>query len=92
MQFVKFGIVGVSNTVISYVLYAVSLIGVSKGRGVFTVKVDYLVAQVIAFVLSCVMVGFTWNEQSWYLFLVRRKTSVQYGKTLLKNICFVFFY
>ena len=50
MQFVKFGIVGVSNTVISYVLYAVSLIGFQKA-GVLP-KSDYLVAQVIAFVLS----------------------------------------
>ena len=30
MQFVKFGIVGVSNTVISYILYAISLIGFQK--------------------------------------------------------------
>ena len=50
MQFVKFGIVGVSNTVISYVLYAVSLLTFQK-MGILK-SVDYLAAQVIAFVLS----------------------------------------
>ena len=30
MQFVKFGIVGVSNTVISYLLYAISLLIMKK--------------------------------------------------------------
>nr|MCR5100450.1 GtrA family protein [Butyrivibrio sp.] len=46
MQFVKFGIVGLSNTVLSYVLYAVSLLGMQKA-GLFP-KVDYLIAQIIA--------------------------------------------
>ena len=44
MQFVKFGIVGVSNTVISYFLYAISLLTFQKLN--ILGKVDYLVAQV----------------------------------------------
>ena len=60
MQFVKFGIVGVSNTVISYVLYVVSLCLFQK-LGVLP-KADYLVAQIIAFVLS-VLWSFYWNNK-----------------------------
>lgn len=60
MQFVKFGIVGVSNTIISYVLYAGSLL-LFKKLVVFS-KVDYLVAQGIAFVLS-VAWSFYWNNK-----------------------------
>ena len=60
MQFVKFGIVGVSNTVLAYVLYAVTLLGIQKA-GILP-KVDYLVAQVIAFVLS-VLWSFYWNNK-----------------------------
>lgn len=50
MQFVKFGIVGLSNTVISYVIYVRTLILFQKNN--LIPSVDYLVAQVIAFILS----------------------------------------
>ena len=50
MQFVKFGIVGLSNTVISYVIYVGTLILFQKNN--LIPSVDYLVAQVIAFILS----------------------------------------
>lgn len=50
MQFVKFSLVGVSNTIISYVLYAASLLVLKKWnmRGTY----NYLLAQIVAFVLS----------------------------------------
>lgn len=60
MQFVKFGIVGVSNTVISYVLYAVSLFSFRQ-MGILP-RSGYLVAQGIAFVLS-VLWSFYWNNK-----------------------------
>lgn len=60
MQFVKFGIVGASNTIISYVIYTVSLLILRK-IGVWN-QIDYLVAQVIAFVLS-VLWSFYWNNK-----------------------------
>jgi putative flippase GtrA len=60
MQFVKFGIVGVSNTVISYLLYTVSLL-VMKKNELFR-NYDYLLAQGIAFVLS-VLWSFYWNNK-----------------------------
>ena len=50
VQFVKFCIVGLSNTVISYILYLVSLL-LFRGLGILK-GYDYLVAQVIQFVLS----------------------------------------
>ena len=51
MQFVKFGIVGLSNTVISYVQ-----------KNNLIPSVDYLAAQVIAFILS-VLWSFYWNNK-----------------------------
>lgn len=60
LQFVKFGIVGLSNTVISYVIYVISLLLFQRG-GLFP-SVDYLIAQVIAFVLS-VLWSFYWNRK-----------------------------
>ena len=60
MQFVRFGIVGVSNTLISYVLYSGSLILFQKLE-IFA-KFDYLISQIIAFVLS-VLWSFYWNNK-----------------------------
>ena len=60
MQFVKFGIVGLSNTVISYVIYVVTLILFQKNN--LIPSFDYLAAQVIAFVLS-VLWSFYWNNK-----------------------------
>ena len=73
MQFVKFGIVGVSNTVISYVLYAISLLGFQKA-GLFA-NVDYLLAQIIAFVLS-VLWSFYWNNKMVFVPKEGEKRSV----------------
>jgi putative flippase GtrA len=53
VQFVKFGIVGVSNTVLSLAVYAVLL----KGFGV-----AYLAASAIAFAVGTVN-GFLWNSR-----------------------------
>ena len=60
LQFVKFGIVGVSNTVISYAVYLVSLLVFQKYD--LLSRVDYLVAQFIGFLLS-VLWSFYWNRK-----------------------------
>lgn len=60
IQFVKFGIVGVSNTLISYVIYTISLLQF-RAIGVLP-KSDYFVAQLVAFVLS-VLWSFYWNNK-----------------------------
>ena len=80
MQFVKFGIVGVSNTVISYVLYALSLLAFQK-LGILP-RADYLVAQVIAFVLS-VLWSFYWNNKMVFVLKEGEKRSL--WKALIKT-------
>ena len=80
MQFVKFGIVGVSNTIVSYVLYAVSLIVFQKNN--LVPKVDYLVAQIIAFVLS-VLWSFYWNNKMVFVVEEGKKRSI--WRALLKT-------
>lgn len=80
MQFVKFGIVGVSNTLISYVLYALSLLAFQK-LGILP-RADYLVAQVIAFVLS-VLWSFYWNNKMVFVLKEGEKRSL--WKALIKT-------
>lgn len=86
MQFVKFGIVGVSNTVISYVIYAASLFSFRQ-MGILP-KSGYLVSQGIAFVLS-VLWSFYWNNKVVFadgegernVFKALAKTYVSYSFT-----------
>lgn len=80
MQFVKFGIVGVSNTLISYVLYVISLLFFQK-NGLF-VNLDYFIAQVISFILS-VLWSFYWNNKM--VFVVDEGETRSLWKALLKT-------
>lgn len=80
LQFVKFGIVGVSNTVISYALYTVSLLGLRKG-GLFA-GIDYFIAQVISFILS-VLWSFYWNNKAVFVLKEGEQRSV--WRALLKT-------
>lgn len=80
MQFVKFGIVGVSNTVISYLLYTGSLLAF-RGMNVFS-KVDYFIAQIISFILS-VLWSFYWNNKM--VFTLENGAKRNMWKTLLKT-------
>lgn len=60
MQFVKFAVVGLSNTLISYLIYAISLFLFNS----FNVlnNIDYMVAWVLQFFLS-VLWSFYWNNK-----------------------------
>ena len=60
MQFIKFGIVGLSNTVISYLIYSVTT--KSCEAAVAFPKTDYIIATVVSFVLS-VLWSFYWNKR-----------------------------
>lgn len=60
LQFFKFGIVGLSSTVISYLIYVIALL-VFQSMEV-SEKIDYLAAQVVAFILS-VLWSFYWNNK-----------------------------
>lgn len=77
LQFVKFGIVGVSNTVVHYVIYLIcTLLGI-----------HYIVSNFCAFTIS-VLNSFYWNnryvfkedgQRSWIRVLI--KTYISYGIT-----------
>lgn len=60
MQFVKFGVVGVTNTVISYTLNVLVLFACAKLH-IFE-RYDYILGNTIAFLLS-VLWSFYWNSR-----------------------------
>ncbi len=74
VQFIKFGIVGVSNTLISYVTY---MAGITWG-------LHYLLANLLAFVVS-VINSYYWNSR--YVFKQRegeRRSKIKaFAKTVL---------
>ncbi|MCR5700802.1 MAG: GtrA family protein [Lachnospiraceae bacterium] len=87
MQFVKFGLIGVTNTVLSYVINVAALLSFQKIG--MSPKYDYLVAQFVAFVLS-VAWSFYWNnklvfkedetgQRVWWKALI--KTYISYSFT-----------
>ena len=80
LQFIKFGIVGVSNTVISYVLYTLSLLGFRQCG--LLAGIDYFIAQVISFILS-VLWSFYWNNKAVFVLQEGEQRSV--WKALLKT-------
>lgn len=80
IQFVKFGIVGLSNTVISYVLYVLSLV-LFQNMDLF-VNIDYFIAQVISFILS-VLWSFYWNNK--FVFSIEEGEHRSVWKALIKT-------
>lgn len=80
MQFIKFGIVGVSNTLISYVIYLISLKSFQEMH--ILDRYDYIVAQVISFILS-VLWSFYWNNK--YVFTLSEGESRSVFKSLMKT-------
>lgn len=80
MQFVKFGLIGVTNTVISYVLYSGSLLLFRKLDILH--GIDYLLAQIVAFILS-VLWSFFWNNK--LVFTLENGENRSLWKALLKT-------
>ncbi len=80
IEFVKFGLVGVSNTVVSYLLYVGTLLTANKagwiGHG------DYLMAQAVSFALS-VLWSFYWNNK--YVFTLDQGEERTVWKALIKT-------
>ena len=60
IQFVKFGIIGVSNTLLSYIINIVVLLILDRCN--WFPRWDYIVANTIAFILS-VLWSFYWNNK-----------------------------
>ena len=78
IQFVKFGIVGVTNTVISYLLNIATL----KLLENYHVSWDYVAGNLVAFFLS-VLWSFYWNNK--YVFSEKDGEKRNIGLTLLKT-------
>ena len=78
LQFVKFGLVGVSNTLISYVLNIAVLLSLRP----FNLSWDYVAGNLVAFLLS-VLWSFYWNNK--YVFTLDDGQHRSVGKTLLKT-------
>ena len=97
IQFVKFGIVGLSNTVISYLIYLVTIWLCTKA-GIFT-KVDYIVATVVSFILS-VLWSFYWNKKfvfkleggfkTMFLALIKTYVSYSFSGLFLSSVLSIF--
>lgn len=78
IQFIKFGLIGVTNTVISYVLN----VGVLLLLQPLEVSWDYVAGNVIAFMIS-VLWSFYWNNR--FVFVVREGEHRSAGKAILKT-------
>ncbi len=78
VQFVKFGLVGVSNTAVSYVVNILVL----KLLQPYRLSWDYVAGNVVAFVLS-VLWSFYWNNK--YVFRKGEGQTRSLGKALLKT-------
>ena len=80
MQFVKFGVVGVTNTVISYTLNVLVLFACAKLH--IVERYDYILGNTIAFLLS-VLWSFYWNSR--YVFGLEEGEKRSPWKALLKT-------
>lgn len=72
MQFIKFGIVGLSNTIISYVVYLIAL----------KVNCYYIIASILGFLVSIVN-AFYWNNK--YVFKVSDEEVRSIWKSFCKT-------
>lgn len=89
MQFIKFGIVGFTNTIVGYVIYVVTLRALRK-LDIWPV-IDIYIAQVMMFLLSAAW-SFYWNNKIVFrrksgehrnMFAALIKTYVSYAFTSL---------
>ena len=87
MQFVKFGVVGVTNTVISYTLNVLVLFACAKLH-IFE-RYDYILGNTIAFLLS-VLWSFYWNSR--YVFGLEEGEETLPVESVVKDIYILWFY
>lgn len=72
IQFVKFGIVGISNTLISYITYTI----------IFLISRNFYLGNIIGFIVS-VLNSFYWNNK--YVFKTEENEVRNYWITLIKT-------
>ncbi|MBQ7529877.1 GtrA family protein [bacterium] len=82
LEFIKFCVVGFTNTVIAFVIYVISL-KTLQGLKIFT-SADYLISNVISWVLS-VFWSFIWNRKC--VFQTDNGTNRSFLQDLLKSYC-----
>ena len=80
IQFIKFGIVGLSNTLLGYVIYVVTL-RILRAAQVFP-ETDIFLAQLVMFLLS-VLWAFYWNNRM--VFRAREGEKRDWLPALLKT-------
>lgn len=78
LEFVKFGLVGVSNTAVSYTINALMLFFLRN----MELSWDFIIGNLTAFLLS-VLWSFYWNNK--YVFTLKQGESRNLGHTLLKT-------
>lgn len=78
LQFLMFGIVGITNTVISYVLNILVLLTMRP----LGVSWDYVIGNIVSFVLS-VLWSFYWNNR--FVFTLEQGKHRKVGYVLLKT-------
>lgn len=90
IQFVKFGIVGVSNTLMSYMINVIVLLLLAPKN----ISWDYFVANIVSFLIS-VLWSFFWNysfvfekKENKNVWIMLLKTYISYGVTglVLANV------
>lgn len=79
-QFIRFGIVGFSNTILSYIVYFIALFVLRKCG--WCSSIDYLVAQIMMFIVG-VMWSFFWNRR--YVFQIQAGGKGSILKSLVKT-------
>lgn len=79
-QFLKFGVVGVSNTIVSYVTYLISLYLLKKAA--ISDNYNYLIAQAIQFIIS-VAWSYYWNNKK--VFILKEGETRSFWKSLFKT-------
>jgi len=72
VQFIKFGIVGLSNTLISYLIYALLVY----------LGFHYLLASILAFIIS-VLNSFFWNSR--FVFKIEKGSKRNFFSALIKT-------
>lgn len=80
LQFIKFGFVGLSNTLLFYVVYLVVL-KVLQSLSLFT-EIDYIIGNILGWLLS-VLWSFYWNRK--YVFEATDNETVPWQQALLKT-------
>lgn len=86
IQFFKFGIVGLSNTIVSYSVYVVSVL-IIDSLGIFE-NTNYIVGNSVAFIVG-VLWSFFWNQK--YVFKLEERNTKTILLALLKTYATYFF-